>query len=157
MTQSDPMLISVSEAANLIGVTPGRVRQFIAEGRLPVQVTRWRQTPRGRRPHVYGILEADAHALAVSPRHTGGSRAEVPFDLFVPYLRRRLRAHPTMSIRELHEACTVGITVRRRGSKEPEVVKYPRGYSWFREEVARRDLRPEGYVWRGGWRRTNAA
>lgn len=59
-------LISVAEAARIIGVTPGRVRQLIDEGRIVAE-------PVGERSLV--VDRKSAQKYADSPRQPGPKRA----------------------------------------------------------------------------------
>ncbi len=57
---------TVSDAAREIGVTPGRIRQFIAEGRLRAK----NLAPSGHKPY-YVIAEEELMRFRMQPRKPG--------------------------------------------------------------------------------------
>jgi hypothetical protein len=147
MARSPQTRVRVAEAAKLLGVSQNRVRQLIRDDSLRARVTRWRDTPQGPRPHTYEISEAELLRFAERERPAGGQRSHT-FDPFEPWIREQLRQAPATPVRDLYVECQRGIRVQR--GERTVVIRYPRSYSWFREEVRRRGLRPEGWRFRPG-------
>jgi excisionase family DNA binding protein len=147
MSTAQRTRVSVAEAARLLGVSQNRVRQLIRNDSLRATVIRQRATSRGPRPHGYEIRESDLVRFAERERPAGGQRSH-RFDPFEPWIREQLRQAPATPVRDLYAACAQGIHVQRGGRRV--VVRYSNSYSWFRECVRRRGLRPEGWRFRPG-------